>query len=200
MVLAHEQLGVSGSGSSSNESVVVAMDPAETLDPNPIDVYEGRWWVLHTRSRHEKRVAEALDRHGVNHFLPLTTSRRTYGKRVREFSPPLFTGYVFLCGGEDGIQVAWETNCIANVIRVADQDRLRADLRSIYRVCNSNEPLDLYPSLRSGRRCRIRCGPLKGIEGVVTRRRGVSRIFVAVTFICKSAVVEIDAAIVEAID
>ena len=200
MVLAHEQLGVSGSGSSSNEGGVVAMDPAGTLDLNPIDAYEGSWWVLHTRSRHEKRVAEALDRRGIDHFLPLTTSRRTYGKRVREFSLPLFTGYVFLCGDEDGIQVAWETNCIANVIRVEEQAQLRADLRSIYRVCNSNMPLDLYPALQSGRRCRIRCGPLKGIEGVVTRRRGVSRIFVAVTFIGKSTVMEIDAAIVEAID
>ena len=200
MVLAHEQLGVSGSDPSSNESGLTAIAPAETLDPPPIDAYEGSWWVLHTRSRHERRVAEALDRRGIDHFLPLTTSRRTYGKRVRESSSPLFTGYVFLCGGEEGVQVAWETNCIANVIEVVDQARLRADLRSIYLACNSDEPLDLYPSLRSGRRCRIRCGPLKGIEGVVMRRRGVSRLFVAMTFICKSAVVEIDAAIVEAID
>ncbi len=184
----------------SNESAVVATDPGETLDPVAIDAYGGDWWVLHTRSRHEKRVAEALDRHNIDHFLPLTTSRRTYGGRVREFSTPLFAGYVFLSGGEEGIQVAWETNCIANVIRVEDQVRLQADLKSIYRVCNSNKQLDLYPALRSGRRCRIRCGPLKGVEGIVKRRRGVSRIFVAVTFIGKSTVMEIDAAIVEAVD
>lgn len=200
MVLAHEQLGVSGSVPASNEIDVATTYTAEALDPNPIDTYEGDWWVLHTRSRHEKRVAEALDRRGIDHFLPLTTSRRTYGNRVREFTLPLFTGYVFLCGDAEGIQVAWETHCIANVIRVEGQAELRADLRSIYRICNSDVLVDLYPALQSGRRCRIRCGPLKGIEGVVKRRQGVSRIFVAVTFIGKSTVMEIDAAIVDAID
>lgn len=175
-------------------------DSVSTIGSNPIDSCEGAWWVLHTRSRHEKRVAEALHARGVDHYLPLTSSRRTYGKRVREFMVPLFDGYVFLCGGDDDIQVAWETSFVANIIRVEDQATLRADLRDIYRVVSSKQPMDLFPALRRGRRCLVTRGPLRGVEGVVIRRKGVSRIFVAVTFISKSAVVEIDAAIVEPID
>lgn len=158
---------------------------------------QARWWVLHTRARHEKRVAEALDQHGVDYFMPLVPSKRTYGKRVVEFSVPLFPGYVFLSGSHDDVEVAWHTNRVANIIQVSDQDRLTEELRSIHKMITSGAPVDLYPGLRKGRRCRIVSGPLKGLEGVVTRRRSVSRFFVAVTFLGQSAVVEIDGARLE---
>lgn len=159
-----------------------------------------RWWVLHTRARHEKRVAETLDQHGVNYFLPLVPSKRTYGNRVVEFSLPLFPGYVFLSGGHDDVEVAWQTNRVANIIPVSDQDQLTEELHCIHALITSEEPVDLFPGLRKGRRCRIVSGSLKGLEGVVARRRNVSRFFVAVTFIGQSAVVEIDGARLEAVE
>lgn len=159
---------------------------------------QAHWWVLHTRARHEKRVAEALDQHGVDYFMPLVPSKRTYGKRVVEFSVPLFPGYVFLSGDHDDVEVAWQTNRVANIIPVSDQARLTRELRQIHALITSGKPVDLYPGLRKGRRCRIVTGPLKGLEGVVTRRRNVSRFFVAVSFVGQSAVVEIDGARLEA--
>ena len=177
--------------------------PALTQDDpelSPADAYQGRWWVLHTRPRNEKAVAADLTRLQINHFLPLVKHKRVYGRRVHEVQIPLFTGYVFLCGEEKDRQAALRTNRLANVLNVGDQEQLRADLRQIHRVVTSGEPVDLYPRLRKGARCRVTHGPLAGLEGVVLRRRGPWRVYVSVQFIGQSAELEIDSALLEVID
>jgi hypothetical protein len=83
---------------------------------------------------------------------------------------------------------------------VADQERLKADLRHIHRVVVSKEPVDLYPRLRRGCRCRVITGTLAGLEGVVLRRRGLWRVYVGVEFLGQSAELEIDPMLLEVID
>jgi len=165
-----------------------------------IDTFEGRWWVLHTKARNEKAVVTDLEKMHTNYFLPLVECRRTYGGRVRSVKIPLFPGYVFLCGGSEDRVKALRTNRVARVLEVGDQERLRSDLRHIYRVVASNEPVDLYPRLHRGRRCRVVSGTLAGLEGVVLRRRGLWRVYVGVEFLGQSAELEIDPVLLEVID
>ena len=165
-----------------------------------VDSFVGQWWVLHTRSRNEKKVADHLTHRNVQHFLPLAHHRRTYGGKAKEVSIPLFPGYVFLCGGPEDRLEALRTNRIANILEVADQEQLKRDLRQIELVVQSDEPVDLYPRLQKGARCRVIAGSLEGLEGVVLRRRGPWRVFVAVHFIAQSAELEIDSALLEVID
>ena len=175
-------------------SVIAA--PSECI----IDGLEGRWWVLHTKARNEKAVAADLEKMRINHFLPLVECRRTYNGRAQSVKIPLFPGYVFLCGGSDDRLKALRTNRVARVLEVGDQERLKSDLRHIYRVVASREPVDLYPRLRRGRRCRVISGTLAGLEGVVLRRRGLWRVYVGVEFLGQSAELEIDPMLLEVID
>jgi hypothetical protein len=112
----------------------------------------------------------------------------------------LFPGYVFLCGGQREKEAALRTRRIAKVLEVADQEGLKADLRQIQRVVESEESVDLYPRLRRGCRCRVTGGSLRGLEGVVLRRKGPWRMFVAVEFLGQSADLEIDSALLEVIE
>ena len=82
----------------------------------------------------------------------------------------------------------------------AHQERLKADLRDIQRVVESDEPVDLYPRLREGCRCRVTRGSLVGLEGVVLRRRGMWRVFIGVHFLGQSAELEIDPVQLEILD
>ena len=70
----------------------------ETSEGEWIRTIAGRWWVLHTRSRNEKRVSSELERERVRHYLPLVSVKHTYAKHKATFQLPLFPGYVFLCG------------------------------------------------------------------------------------------------------
>lgn len=174
----------------------VAEDAARGVATDAAPV--GRWWVLHTRARNEKAVAAALERCEIPHFLPLVESRRRGGRGSAQI--PLFPGYLFLRGEVRDCEVAWQTNRVANILRVDYQARLEQELEHIRRVVLSGAPVDLYPAIRVGRSCRIVAGPLAGVEGVVVRRRGVSRVYVAATVLGQSALVETDTENVEPID
>lgn len=165
-----------------------------------IDAFDGRWCVLHTRSRNEKVIAAELLRQGVAHFLPLIRVPRIYAGRHRTVEIPLFPCYVFLCGADAERQIALRTDRVANILEVPDQDGLRADLSRIQQVVESDVPVDLYPRLRSGARCRVISGSLIGLEGIVLRRRGPWKVFVGVQFVGQSAELEIDSSHLEVID
>jgi transcription antitermination factor NusG len=167
---------------------------------SPVDVLEGPWWLVHTKARNEKALAADLDRLGVGCYLPLAHTSRRYGGRTVFVDIPLFPGYLFLSGGPEERLAALGTNRVANVIRVVAQERLKADLRQIFRVTTSNTPVDVYPGIRRGRRCRVTHGCLKGIEGVVIRRRGVCRVYISVVALGQSAEVEIDASLLAIVE
>ena len=156
--------------------------------------------MLQTRARNEKVVADALERQQVRHYLPLARMDRTWGGRRVSVTLPLFPGYLFLEGGADACEAAWKTRRVAKILPVNDQDRLRAELRHVQQVVESGVEVDLHPALEVGRRCRVTGGTLKGLEGVVMRRRRRSRLHIAVTMLGQSAVVEIDSALLESAD
>jgi transcriptional antiterminator RfaH len=169
-------------------------------EPAWMEQAPGRWWVIHTRARNEKAVAAALERCRIRYYLPLIGVRHTYAKAKVTFRLPLFPGYLFLCGNEDERDVAWRTNRVANVLEVEDQEQLRAELTQVCRVVESGEAVALYPALRAGQRCRVTDGPLRDLEGVVIRHGRQWRMYLSVTMLGQSAIVEVDAARLEAID
>ena len=165
-----------------------------------IDASEGRWWAVHTKARNEKALAADLKSLGIGCFLPLTRVRRKYGGRTTHVRMPLFPGYLFLCGETDERHATLTTHRVASVIDVADPEGLKDDLRQIYRTVSSDVPVDVYPGIRRGRQCRVIRGSLRGLEGVVLRRRGVCRVYVAVEMLGQSAEVEIDPCLLETIE
>jgi len=163
------------------------------------DSFAGLWWLVYTKPRNEKALAEDLERMGIGCFLPLARVRRRYSGRSVEATIPLFPSYLFFRGGEDQRLVSLRTNRVVRVIRVVEQERLEEDLRNIHLACRSDQPVDLYPGLRSGQRCRVVSGSLQGMEGVVLRRRGLCRVYVGVEVLGQSAELEIDPSLLEVI-
>src|SRR5262249_26511822 len=96
-----------------------------------------RWWVLHTRPRAEKALARKMLDQATPFFLPLY--QRQWRNRGRLFSShlPLFPGYVFLHGAPDAPQTAFQTNQVARVIPVPDQDEFLSDLRRVFQLLRS---------------------------------------------------------------
>lgn len=177
-----------------------ALPPVRATNVSPVDTLVGVWSLVHTKPRNEKALAGHLAKLGIGFFLPLARCSRRYGGRTVQVQIPLFPGYLFLCGGEEERYATLTTHRAVNVIRVANQEGLKEELRHLYRVTTSEEPVDLYPGIRRGRRCRVIRGILKGLEGVVLRRRDVCRVYVAIEILGQSAEVEIDPSLLEPID
>jgi transcription antitermination factor NusG len=57
---------------------------------------EKKWFVVYTKSRCEKKVAELLSRKGIENYCPLNRVHRQWSDRKKIILAPLFTSYVFV--------------------------------------------------------------------------------------------------------
>jgi transcriptional antiterminator NusG len=151
------------------------------------------WFALKTRSRHEKVVAEGLRRRGVECFLPLARARRRWSDRVREIETPLFSTYLFVRIDPAERLRALETRgavaLLGNPTPVPD-----AEIESLRALGAVLEP---HPYVETGRLVRVKAGPFRGVEGRLVRRRGRTRLVIAVELLKQAAAMEVDAADVE---
>jgi transcription antitermination factor NusG len=155
------------------------------------------WWALYTKARQEKALAKDLYAQQIPFYLPVVERMKTYGKRKVRADTVMFTGYVFLLATEDERARSLKTNRISRVLEVPDPLRLQFDLRQLQRVIESGEPLTIEDRLTKGDRVRVKRGHLRGLEGVVLRRRDQTRLLVTVDFLQKGATLVIDADIIE---
>jgi len=57
---------------------------------------ELKWYVMYTRSRAEKKVADMLKEEGVEVYLPMVEELRQWSDRKKKVQKALFNGYVFV--------------------------------------------------------------------------------------------------------
>lgn len=153
----------------------------------------GDWFVLHTKSRQEKAVADSLSATGVRYFLPLTRKPRYYGRRKVWADLPLFAGYIFLRGRREDAFTVDRAKRIAQIMPVADQKQLDDELRQIHRALSSGVELEVHPQLVEGTRVEVRAGPFRGIRGVIDDRLSPGRLMLQVRSLGQSVSLEIDA-------
>lgn len=158
------------------------------------------WYVLHTRSRQEKILANELGARRIEHYLPLMRRARFYGDRKAVVEEPLFPGYVFLLGSVDDAYLADRTKRVANIIRVTDQQKLEWELQNIRMALSQEAPLDPYPHLVRGVRVEVRSGPFQGLQGVIEDKGKDSRLILQVDVLGRAVSLEINGAHVQPID
>jgi len=158
---------------------------------------EGSWWAAHTRSRHEKALAADLIAKEIPYFLPMVEKDTVIRGRKFRVKLPLFPGYLFFAGDDNARYEALTTSHVANVYEAPNQSQIRFELAQIERAVNQGAELDLYPYLKEGRPCRVRRGPLAGLEGIVIKKKGMARIVLQVDFLGQAVATEIDPEIVD---
>ena len=160
----------------------------------------GTWWVAHTRSRHEKALAFDLLKRRDHYFLPLVEKSTIVRRRRFRSLLPLFPGYLFFAGDSSVREWIFTTDHVANVIPVRDQARLVSELHQLQTALASPVQFDPFPHLKRGSRCRIRSGSLRGIEGLVVKRAGISRIVLQIEMLGQAVAAEVDPADLERVD
>ena len=163
----------------------------------PLGQFKGKWWVAHTKPRQEKALAWDFFRSDRLYFAPMYKARRRSKGRTWKSVLPLFPGYVFLCGSENDRLFALQTNRIANIIEVPDQAKLVEELAAIQKLLDSDLAISSCSSLQKGAICRIRTGPLGGLEGRIEYHKNKARLVVNVSILGQAAMVEIDADLLE---
>jgi len=156
-----------------------------------------KWFVFHTKSRREKKIAEFCYYEDIHFFLPLRKSITYSGKRKHIFYPPLIPGYFFCCINWEDRYKLYTTNCIANTIKVKNQERFIQDLSNIKRVLDEGGVLIPVKKYENGTRVKVNSGPFMGLEGEIITVKDKNRLVLHIDEIGNAVSLEIDADSIE---
>lgn len=152
------------------------------------------WYAFVTRPRHEKRVEKQLRGNGVECYLPLQRTLRTWKDRRTMVDLPLFSCYIF---AHISYFKRYDVLMVPGVVRIVAIGNRPTPVRdeeieAVRRLLSSGVKFDLSPELHYGDRVRVVEGPLTGIEGELVDFRGGSRVALNVDAVGQSLLVEVE--------
>lgn len=158
-----------------------------------------RWYVCHTRSRHEKKVDRLLAERGFETFLPVARQVRRWKDRRKAVEFVMFPGYTFVRASLTDIGRVLATTGVVDVVRSGGAPVAVAhdDVDNVRRLAAAFAQTDieseLVPLPTAGARVRITSGPFQGIDAVVVDQRGSRRLLVGFEVIGQALRLDLDA-------
>ena len=177
-----------------------AMVPRQPIAAVP---QEFLWYAVHTRARHENKVAAQLNEKGVVTFLPLLAATRRWTDRRKVVELPLFPGYLFVrvvLSGETRLRVLQATGVVGFVgIKGSGLPIPDKQIEDLQTLLAKKVPCAPHPFLREGQRVRIRGGCLDGVEGILVACKSDRSLVLSLDRISRSLVIQIAGYYVEPI-
>lgn len=127
------------------------------------------WYVIYTKPRNEKKVAERLEKVGIIVYCPLVTQIKQWSDRKKKIQVPLFNSYVFVYLEDKDRQSVFQ---VAGVVRylfwlgkpaVVREEEVIALKEGLKDIISSVE----LKTIHAGDLLNIPSGPFQGKEGVV---------------------------------
>lgn len=174
------------------ESAGSLVEPRHEVPAGDLPLDISRWWLIHSKPRQEKRLADELRRFGVPHYLPVTKCKALTRGRPRFTLAPLFPSYLFLRGDSNQRRAALETNRIVATHRIDDEVGLTRQLWDLADLIQKGVPLRIEERLVSGQTVRVKSGLLKDKRGVIMKRVGKTRLYVFVNELLGGVSLEVE--------
>lgn len=151
------------------------------------------WYVVRTRSRHEKKVREQLLGRQVETFLPLCPRWSRWKDRTKQIDFPLFPGYCFARFPLAERVTVLSAFGVAGLVGMNGHAEVvpEKEIEDIRRLVASDFKYDPHPFLAEGMEVEVVRGPLAGVRGKLLRKDRSTKLVLAVTLIRQAAVVEI---------
>jgi transcription antitermination factor NusG len=152
---------------------------------------EGDWVAVQVRLNRERFVAQQLQLHGYEQFLPVASPppRKTAGSR--EYS--LIPGYVFCrYKARPGFRIV-QAHGVMRIVGIGGSPVAIAEeeIASLRRVIASGAHAEPHRFIRTGDRVEVCAGPLAGLEGILLQIKKAVRVLVNVTILQRSVAVEL---------
>ena len=154
-----------------------------------------QWFALYTRSRAEKKVYAELQMKGIEVYLPLRRELRQWSDRKKWVEVPVINSYIFVhISKTDRLRVFEAQGVVSYVSRkgkaVSIPDR---EIEAMRRTVESNINFNVEKStIRKGQVITITSGPMKGITGEVLNVLGTKKLYMRISHIGYTLVVNLD--------
>jgi len=159
-------------------------ESASQLPPLGFAQEESSWYAVHTRARHEKRVAAQFEEQRVCTFLPLLHQVHRWSDRRSVVEIPMFSCYAFVRmvqTVEERLKILRTPGVLGFVGSERQGTSIPEEqIESLRIAISENIPCFPHPLVNVGRRVRIRGGSLDGVEGILVRQGGDQSLVVPV--------------------
>lgn len=130
-----------------------------------------QWVAVYVRSRSEKRVADLLQRAGIENYLPIVTRRHKWSDRYKLVDEPLFTSYLFAKITKTKVSVVKAVDGVVEIVAFGGEIVTvpEEQILTIKTMVDSNQELSVMNSeaLKKGVRVKIVDGAFAGKEGIL---------------------------------
>ena len=163
---------------------------------------ETLWYAIKVRTRAEERIAQHIAVKGYGVYVPTYLEMRQYSDRVRRTPVALFPGYVFcdldirqrlpiltIPGVEGFVSFGGEPTPVPNT-----------ELNAVKGALDSGLGAHPCEYLKLGDKVRVQVGPMRGVEGILSREKTRSRLILSVHLLQRSLAVEVEREWLELID
>ncbi len=144
------------------------------MKPGP----DGReWFALHTRARHERKVARGLEERSVEAYVPLVTRESRWHDRTKQVEWPLFPGYLFARLAPTEFTTALRIPGVASIVSSAGRpapitaDEIENVRKFVAAIAVTGSPVEVQRMLERGEEVNVRAGPFAGVRGRVIEAR-----------------------------
>lgn len=133
------------------------------------------WYVVYTRPRWEKKVAEHLAAADIEHYCPLHKTSRQWSDRIKVIEEPLFKGYVFVYLLETEKPEVKKINGILNFVNWLGKPAVvqEEEILNIKRFLNDFEDITvIQEKIKKQDLVKIATGIMMNYYGTVLEIRG----------------------------
>ena len=127
------------------------------------------WYVLYTKPRQEKKVADGLIALGIDAYCPLVTTIKQWSDRKKKVEVPLLTSYVFVNIAADQRDAVFEVSGIVRYLFWLGQPAVvrEDEILSLQSWLSTTAATIAITPIQPGERIFVPCGPFEGQEGLV---------------------------------
>lgn len=150
------------------------------------------WFVVYTKPRREKKLADYARQNNVSYYLPLLVSERLYKYRKVTFTKPLFPGYIFiLCNLLEKRSLILSGH-IVKFLKVSNEKQFLTELNQIYSGKVKGAVLKKTDYIPVGIPVRIKNGTFSGLTGVVKDAKNANKVILKVSLLREAVSIEIN--------
>ena len=152
------------------------------------------WFAIYVKSRSEKKVALALEEHGISYYLPLIRLLKQWSDRKKWVEEPLFKSYVFVHIEENQY---FEVLQVPGVVRYITFERKAVPIRNqqieaVKYFLNEKEPeFDTEQNWEKGQQVEVISGSMTGLIGQLVDVQGKYRVSITIDAINRSLLIQI---------
>jgi transcription antitermination factor NusG len=181
---------------------LVPMEPFAGSLSNNLSAERARWYAVRTSPRHEKRVRDHLNLRDLVCFLPLHQAVHRWKNGCKmQLDLPLFPSYLFVeIELSDRVRIL-EIPGVVSLLGTGPNywPLPEGEVEALRDGLHLRKP-EPHAYLTTGKRVRIKAGPLSGLTGIFLRRREEIRVVLSVEMLMQVVAVEVSIGEIESAD